>query len=116
MAPATLIDPRIQWLEVSGNKVKASFTNHGITISAWLFFDEQGALVNFVSEDRYAAGDNHTMQKLPWSTPLKDYRELNGHRLVGNAETIYTYPAGDLCYGTFKLTGIEYNCKAFKRN
>lgn len=45
MAPATLIDNRIQWLETEGNRVKAAFTNNGITISAWLYFNDQGELV-----------------------------------------------------------------------
>jgi hypothetical protein len=109
MAPATLIDKRVQWLETEGNKVKASFTNQGITISAWLFFDDQGALLNFVSEDRYAASDDSAMRKLPWSTPLSEYKPMQAHMVPGYAETIYTYPEGDLIYGTFKTTNIEYN-------
>ncbi len=114
MAPATLIDKRIQWQEVEGNRVKAAFTNNNITISAWLYFNDAGELVNFVSNDRYAAGDNNTSRQLPWATPLKDYKTLNGHRLPGYAETIYTYPEGDLCYGQFALTDVEYNCKNLK--
>ena len=108
MAPPTLIDKRIKWLEVEGNKVKASFTNNNITVSTWLYFNEKGELINFISHDRYA-GD--TGKQHPWSTPLKDYQEINGYKLAGNAEVIYSYPDRDLCYGTFKLIRIEYNCK-----
>lgn len=106
MAPPTLIDKRIKWLETDQNKVKASFTNNDITITAWLYFDDNGALINFISEDRYAADVN---KQLTWATPLKDYQEIKGYTLAGNAETIYTYPNGDLCYGTFKLIDVEYN-------
>lgn len=112
MAPATLIDKRIQWLEVDGNKVKAAFTNHGITIKAWLIFDDQGLLQNFISEDRYAT-EGKSLKKLPWSTPLKDYKAMNGHQLPGYAETIYTYPNGNFCYGTFEVTQVEYNPSVF---
>ncbi len=111
MAPATLIDNRIKWLETDGNNIKASFTNNGITISAWLYFNEQGQLVNFISNDRYAANANNAMQQLPWSTPLKDYKEINGHKAAGYAETIYSYPEGDLTYGVFSLANVEFNCK-----
>lgn len=111
MAPASLIDPRIQWLETDGNKVKATFTNNGITISAWLHFNDEGQLVNFISNDRYAAGDDGTMRQLPWSTPLKDYKEINGRRMAGYADAIYSYPESDLTYGIFKTTNVEYNCK-----
>jgi hypothetical protein len=111
MAPATLIDKRIQWLETDGNKTKASFTNNGVAISAWLHFNDAGELINFISEDRYAAGDNNTMTRLPWSTPLKEYKNIAGYRLPGYAEAVYRYPKGELVYGIFKTTNIEYNCK-----
>lgn len=113
MAPATLIDKRIQWKEVIGNKVKAEFTINHITISAWLYFNEEGALVNFLSEDRYTASVDKKMQKLPWSTPIKNYKDLNGFKLVADAETIYHYLSGDFKYGTFKLINIEYNLNKF---
>jgi hypothetical protein len=108
LAPPTLIDKRIKWLEVGNNKVKASFTNNKITVAAWLYFNDKGELINFVSEDRYA-GD--TGKQFPWATPLKEYRIINGYRLMGNAEALYSYPDRDLVYGTFKLIRMEYNCK-----
>ena len=109
MAPATLIDPRIEWLEADRNKVKASFSNNDITISAWLYFNEKGELINFVSEDRSVLEANGTMTKLKWSTPLRDYKDINGCRLASYAETIYTYPDGDFTYGAFGLEGVGYN-------
>lgn len=111
MAPATLIDKRIKWLQTDGNKVLAEFTNNGKTITAWLHFNDKGELVNFISGDRYAAGDKGTMQKLTWATPLTKYKEINGRHLAGYAEAIYSYPSGDLCYGTFRLKRIQYNCR-----
>ncbi|MBK9737580.1 MAG: hypothetical protein IPO92_22530 [Saprospiraceae bacterium] len=109
MAPAALIDNRIQWLETEGNKVKASFTTNGITVSAWLYFNEKGEMVNFVSEDRYAAGKDGTLTKLKWSTPLRDYKMINGYKLASYAEAIYTYPDGDFTYATFTLKNMQVN-------
>jgi hypothetical protein len=106
MAPATLIDKRIAWQELGENTVKATFTNNGIAITAELFFNDIGELINFKSNDRYNADAG---RKLPWATPLKNYREINGYRLAGYAETIYTYPDRDLCYGTFEVSSIKYN-------
>jgi hypothetical protein len=111
MAPATLIDKRIKWLEVKGNNVKVSFTNNNICISALLYFNDNGELINFVSNDRFALSDKSTMKQFPWSTPLKDYKVINGHKLASYAEMIYSYPEGDFCYGTFKLKSIEYNAQ-----
>jgi hypothetical protein len=107
MAPATLIDKRISWQEMGENNVKATFTNNGITITANLFFNEVGELINFKSSDRYNADAG---KKLPWATPLKCYTVINGYKLAGDAETIYSYPDRELCYGTFKVLSIKYNC------
>ncbi len=109
MAPGALIDKRIEWLEVVGNKVKASFTNNGITISAWLYFNEKGEMVNFTSEDRSALGVNGITSKHKWSTPMRDYKTINGYKLASYAEAIYTYPEGDFTYATFELKDIGYN-------
>ena len=111
MAPAALIDERIKWLETEGNKVKATFTDFGITVSAWLHFNEKGELVNFVSEDRYAASENGETIKLKWSTPLRDYKITNGYKLASYAEAIYTYPDGDFTYATFSLKDLRVNVK-----
>ncbi len=110
MAPAALIDERIKWMEDDGSKVKAEFTNNGITISAWLHFNEKGELVNFISDNRFAQQDDGTMKTLCWSTPLKNYANYNGYRLAGYADAIYAYPEGDFCYGQFIMKTIEYNC------
>jgi hypothetical protein len=106
MAPATLIDKRIKWSDVKGNKVKAEFTNNNITITAWLYFNNKGELINFISDDRWALDAG---KKLRWSTPIKGYREMKGHKVPTTAEAVYSYPEGDLSYGTFNVSQIEYN-------
>lgn len=108
LAPATLIDERIQWLETNGNKVHASFTNNCITISAWLHFNEEGELINFISEDRYAT-EGKKLIRLPWSTPLKEYKEFDDRKVAFYADAVYTHPDGDFAYGNFRVESIEYN-------
>lgn len=114
MAPASLIDKRIKWIETDGNNVKASFTSNNITITAWLYFNHKGELINFVSDDRYAYDDKAGMQQMPWYTPLKNYKEVDGINMYSSAEAIYKYPEKDFCYATFDLTHVEYNCKEIK--
>jgi len=114
MAPAALIDNRIKWIEKDEKSVKAVFTNKDITITAELYFNELGELINFVSEDRFAVSDKGIMQEIPWSTPITDYTVVDGYRLATYAEMIYKYPEGDFCYGKFSLSHIDYNCKKIK--
>lgn len=108
MAPATLIDKRISWRQERENEVEAMFTVNNITISARLYFNDKGELINFKSNDRFNADEG---KLLPWSTPLKNYREINGYRLAGYAETLYSYPEKKCCYGTFETVAVSYNRK-----
>ena len=104
MAPATLIDKRITWQPIDSNSAKATFTNHAITISAILYFNEKGQLVDFISNDRDV---NH----YPFSTPVSNYKNINGINIMTYGETIWHYPDGKFTYGKFILIEIEYNIK-----
>jgi hypothetical protein len=109
LAPATLIDPKITWEEIDPRTVRATFTNAGNTISAVVTFDNSGALVNFVSEDRSQTVDGKTYQQLRWSTPVSDWREFDGRKLPVKGETIWTLPGGDYTYGRFEIQDVQYN-------
>ncbi len=111
LAPATLIDRDIQWEVIDESTVKARFTNRGVTISALLYFNGTGQLVNFVSDDRY---EINMMQKIRFSTPISDYREINGYNLPTYGEVIWHYPDGAFTYGKFRLQGAGYNVTGFK--
>lgn len=114
MAPASLIDRNILWKEINNTTVDAKFSNGHITITATLFFNEEGELVNFSSNDRFETVDGNTYKNYPWLTPVTGYTDINGYRLASGAKLIYKHPDEDLCYGEFNLKSIEYNCKDFK--
>jgi hypothetical protein len=110
MAPATLINPSITWENIDDLSVGAVYRNGKIAISATLFFNEKGELINFLSNDRFET-DGKIYNNYPWVTPLRNYKSFNGINLGSEAELIYRRPEGEFCYGEFKLTGIEYNCR-----
>lgn len=106
MAPATLIDKRIKWEAIDSNSVKAIFTNHNITISAILYFNEQGQLINFLSNDRTEIS---LMKNLPFTTPVHSYKSINGFNLFSEGDAVWEYSDGKFVYGRFKLKDIKYN-------
>lgn len=114
MAPASLIDRRIEWKEIDSKTVTAKFTNGNISIRATLYFNANGELVNFLSHDRFETTDGKNYINYPWLTPVTGYTDINGYRLPSGAKLIYKHPDEDLCYGDFKLVSIEYNCKDYK--
>lgn len=109
LAPATLIDPRITWIDGGDGRVNATFTLRGVTITADLFFNENNELINFVSDDRPAFQDDGMFQFVPWSTPLSRYDNRLGYHLPRHAEAIYHYSEGDFAYGTFEVVKVFYN-------
>jgi hypothetical protein len=107
LAPASLIDKRIHWQEIEGNTVGAFFDNHGISIHATLFFNTEGQLIDFRSEDRTEISD---MKQYPFTTPVSEYRSISGSNTMTYGEAIWHYPDGPFTYGKFNLNKIEYNC------
>jgi hypothetical protein len=108
ITPASLVDKRITWEPIDSITAKATFTNLGQTISATLYFNEQGQLINFLSNDRT---EMSIMKQLPFTTPVYGYQNLNGINIMSGGDAIYEYPEGKFTYGKFYLKDIEYNCK-----
>lgn len=109
LAPATLIDPRITWKELDGNTVHATFTNRGITVSAYLYFNDYHELIDFVSDDRAALTDKGKFLPLRWSTPLSLHDDRLGYHLPRHAEAVYQYDNGPFTYGYFEVVNVVYN-------
>jgi hypothetical protein len=114
LAPATLINKKIQWESIDKLTAKARFTHNGITITALLSFNENGELVNFVSDDRFLSSDGKTYTNYPWSTPVKDYKDFNGRKVPIYGEAIWHMPGRDFTYAQFITEEIEYNCSGFR--
>ena len=110
LAPGTLIDKDIAWEAVDDRTVRAWFRNGDHTIAATLFFDEQGFLTNFVSDDRSRASpDGKVFTRLRFSTPVRDYRDFGGVRLAAHGEARWLLPDGEFTYGEFTLEWASYN-------
>ena len=106
MAPATLIDERISWKSISDTVVLATFTVMQHRISAELHFNQDGKLLNFISNDRTEISD---MKKYPFQTPVHAYGTFDHFRLVSQGDGVWIYPDGAFIYGKFFLKDIKYN-------
>jgi hypothetical protein len=106
MAPASMIDKRIEWSPMDSLSAKATFTNGSYKITAILYFNEMGQLINFISDDRYAITD---MKQYRFSTPAKEYSLINDRNVLKYGEAVWHYPEGEFVYGKFTLKSIEYN-------
>jgi hypothetical protein len=108
-APAALIDKRLTWSEIDSLSAKVTLTNGKYVVTAILYFNEAGELVNFVSDDRSALQDDGTMKQVRWTTPVSDYKKFDDRMIPTIGKTIWHYPEGDFTYGVFTLKNIKYN-------
>jgi hypothetical protein len=108
LAPATLVDRHIAWHEIDSTTVEATFTHLSHTIQATLHFNEEGQLINFVSDDRY---DVNEKQQYRFSTPLSNFDEIGGFQLPTYGEAIWHYPEGPFVYGKYRLNQVTFNIR-----
>ncbi|MFZ5629506.1 MAG: DUF6544 family protein [Spirochaetota bacterium] len=111
LAPAALVDKRISWRAIDALQAEATFTNGKYRIRAVLKFRENGELVDFISDDRYYLTADNKLRRERWSTPLSEYREFAGRRVVSRGEAVWHLKEGSFAYGKFVLKSIEYNVR-----
>ena len=112
LAPATLIDPTIRWEAVDERSARGYFTMAGQTISALLQFDEEGRLVDFISDDRaQLSPDGKSFTPLRFSTPVSRYGRFGSYRSVARAEARWHPPAGAFAYGDFEIVDAQLNVR-----
>jgi hypothetical protein len=107
--PGNLYDKRLTWKEIDSLSCAVTIENGKYKVTAILYFNEEGELINFISDDRSALQDDGTLKKARWSTPVSNYKEIDGRRIPTYGETIWHYPEGDFTYGIFTLKSINYN-------
>jgi hypothetical protein len=108
-APSVLVDLKnITFNEINSKRLEANYTNGPYTISSQLVFDDNGLLINFISNDRYEIAGKEAKLR-PWSTPVEEYGEFGQFKLPGKAGTWYKRPDQEFCYGEFTTIDISYN-------
>jgi hypothetical protein len=110
MAPATLIAPSVTWESVDAHTARATFTNAGRSIRAELSFNEGGELTDFRSDDRLkGSSDGKSMTRVPWSTPMRDYRSFGPVRVASRGDARWHESTGEYPYIELELDALEYN-------
>jgi Family of unknown function (DUF6544) len=106
MAPAAVLDLPFSFETTGERTVGATFHNAGFAVSAVMTFDAAGDLVGFKSADRAHDRDGGPAE---WSTPISDYREVDGIRIGSRGDANWIEPTGEWTYGRFEIASIAYN-------
>ncbi|MHA6781922.1 DUF6544 family protein [Pseudonocardia saturnea] len=110
LAPGALVGADVAWQPVDAHRAVGRFTLGVNTITAELRFDDDGDLVDFVSDDRAAASpDGRTFTRMRWTTPVRDHAQVGPARVPTRGETRWHPDSGAWTYGEFTLTSLAYN-------
>lgn len=110
LAPAALVSADVTWQPGDAHSAVGRFTVGTDIITAELRFDDDGDLVDFVSDDRAAGSpDGRTFTRMRWTTPLRDHARVGPARVPTGGETRWHPDSGAWTYGEFALTSLAYN-------
>jgi hypothetical protein len=105
--PTAFLNDNIRWEAIDEDSARVTITDGGRSASAVMYFDEKGALTNFVG-DRYHEIDG-VYVKDTWETPISGYGEFNGLKLPLKGEAVWRMSSGDFSYIKLEITDLEYN-------
>lgn len=108
MWPTAFLDKALTWEAIDATSTRATLRLFERQASVVLHFNERAELIDFVSEERYrSVGKDQLRTK--WSTPLRNYREVNGFRIPTEGEAIWHLPEGEFCYIKIKLDEVLFD-------
>jgi hypothetical protein len=108
MAPGALVDPRLAWSPVDDRSAAVTFTNGPHVVTATLVFNDRDELVDFWSDDRPDSSTG-TFVPMRWSTPVTEYRDLDGRHVIHRGAAVYLRPDGPFTYGQFTMRSVQYD-------
>lgn len=108
-APSALAGPGFDWTPIDDSSAQVLYTVGPNTVTATLFFDEAGDLVDFSSDDRADISGGAEPQFMRWTTPLRDHREIDGRRVPGQGDAIWHRSEGPFTYGRCAIRDVTFN-------
>lgn len=94
----------VVWSPIDDNSATLTLTDHGLTVSCQMYFDEKGELVR-VQAQRYS-DETHLST---WVGHLSDYRQMHGLRVPTRIEAAWVIDGVEQPYARFTVREIEYD-------
>jgi hypothetical protein len=103
--PAAFLNDYITWRAIDNHSAEATFTDHGRSVSAIFYFDDQGRFTNLKAE-RYNQADDRLQT---WMTPVDEFGEIAGLKLGTRGRALWVQEEGEYSYIDVTLEEVEYN-------
>ncbi len=102
--PAAYAGDNLTWTPVDDTSADVTLTDRGMSVTARLFFDAKGRLINFRAQ-RFNS-DSNSIET--WETPLDDQGHFAGTNLPISGSAIWQMDTGPFAYIELEVTGVSY--------
>lgn len=97
LAPSSLLVPAVEWGVVDDRSFDVTIHDAGLTSRARVWLDADDQVVDFRTEDRYAALPGGVV-RAPWSTPLTPWTDADGRAFPDAGRAVWHLDDGDYEY------------------
>jgi hypothetical protein len=110
MAPSMLLRPNTTFAPVHNNSFDVTLVDAGQTVTARVFLDDDGRLVNFSTTDRYADLPGGLV-RAEWTTPIDGWQPDGERFIFTHGSAIWNVPERPLKYLDFNISpgSVRYN-------
>ena len=105
--PAAFLGSSVSWKAVDESSAEVTLTHQGQSVSAIMYFAEDGKPVNFVAKRYRMVGKNYDLET--WSTPFTGYGEFEGLKLPVRGQGVWNLKDGDFAYVELEITELHYD-------
>lgn len=106
--PSAFLGNNVSFESIDANSARVTLTDMGKSVTATMYFDDEGKLTNFIAP-RYRDIGNDKFELETWSTPIREYGEFEGLKLPLKGAGIWNLKEGDLEYIDVTVTELKYN-------
>lgn len=106
--PSAFLGQNIFFESIDASSARVTLNDMGKSVTAIMYFDEEGKLTNFIAP-RYRDMGNNKFQLENWSTPIRGYSEFEGLRLPIKGAGVWNLKEGDLEYIHVAIADLEYD-------
>lgn len=109
-APSMLLRLPVTWHPAGGRCFDLTLRDAGHEVTARVFTDDQGAPVDFSTDDRWCDLPSG-LARVRWTTPVRGCRQHGGRWLPTRGTAIWHLPDGDFSYAEFRFApgDLRYN-------
>ena len=103
MAPSLVVGQETTWAEVDAHSFDVTLRDSGLSVTARVWLDAQGAPTDFSTTDRFLDTADGKRVRTEWRTPVSGWQDVGGRKLPTRAQATWQLPSGPFAYADFSV-------------